>query len=389
MGKRNEQKVIRQKRREAREKFFDNWKNSQGISFERFMSVALYDENFGYYTTNINEVGRSGDFSTSATINDDLARAIAKWLVKELESKSRFKFRWHCVEVGAGNGSLAKAVYKNLPFKWRISCVYHIVEKSPVLISIQKEHLKNAGRFKWHSDMDSLLKETQNFNFVSNELVDAFPATVFQWDSKHSPCPSSSQIGAGRWMKLFLDFDGNNLYQKLRPISCHELDNISTISDFSLWPNKKIDHGQRCEVHLSYREWLYSWIPRMKEGSLLTIDYGDRFPYLYEQKASGTVRGYFQHQHITGNEIFSRMGEQDLTADVNFSDLENWSKDLGLENINFQTQEQFLKEFSETNTNNSKEWTQDESVYLRQKEGAGTAFKVLVQRKDQNQNHNS
>lgn len=380
VAKRIQQKLIRQRRREARERFFENWKHGQELSFERFMSAALYDENFGYYTTNIKEVGRGGDFSTSATLNDDLGAAISKWLVQELERKNHFKFQWHCVEAGAGNGSLAKAIFKNLPFKWRVNCTYHIVEKSPALVSVQKEKLKKVGRFKWHPDMDSLLRATKCFHFICNELVDAFPATLFQWDSNHIPCPSSAQTGPGRWMKLYLDFDGHSLFQKLRPVSSHELDGISTISELPLWPNQKISHGQRCEVHLTYREWLYSWIPRMKEGSLLTIDYGDRFPDVYKKHFSGTIRGYFQHQHINGNEIYSRVGEQDITADVNFSDLEKWSKDLSLENVEFQNQEQFLEKFGIVNDSYDSDHAR--SAYLKLKEGPGTAFKVLSQRKN-------
>ena len=40
------------------------------------MRMALYDQNDGYYTQNIRNVGRNGDFSTSATINNSLAKSI-------------------------------------------------------------------------------------------------------------------------------------------------------------------------------------------------------------------------------------------------------------------------------------------------------------------------
>ena len=48
------------------------------ISFERFMSEALYHPAFGYYSANIDAIGGSrGDFSTSATMSPLLGRAIS------------------------------------------------------------------------------------------------------------------------------------------------------------------------------------------------------------------------------------------------------------------------------------------------------------------------
>ena len=57
------------------------------------MKIALYDENHGYYTKNIRTVGRSGDFSTLATINDTLARSICSWI----------KNRWKQSKIIKGN----------------------------------------------------------------------------------------------------------------------------------------------------------------------------------------------------------------------------------------------------------------------------------------------
>ena len=47
-----------------------NW-----ISMEDFMELALYDENYGYYSTHISGIGYRGDFSTSATIRMETSAA--------------------------------------------------------------------------------------------------------------------------------------------------------------------------------------------------------------------------------------------------------------------------------------------------------------------------
>ena len=82
------------------------------ISFRDFMKIALYDENHGYYTKNIRTVGSSGDFSTLATINDTLAKSIGSWIKDRWKQSKQLK--GNIIEIGAGDGSLAEKVLKNL-----------------------------------------------------------------------------------------------------------------------------------------------------------------------------------------------------------------------------------------------------------------------------------
>ena len=58
---------------------------------------------------------------------------------------------------------------------------------------------------------------------------------------------------------------------------------------------------------------------------MLTIDYGDTAENLYHRQPKGSLRAYFLHQRFAGNEIYANPGMQDITADVNFTDLEHWT----------------------------------------------------------------
>ena len=81
------------------------------ISFERFMSEALYHPRFGYYTAHITNVGGSrGDFATSPTLSKILGNAIAVWARFEATAHQRNLSEFTLVEVGAGNGSLMRDV---------------------------------------------------------------------------------------------------------------------------------------------------------------------------------------------------------------------------------------------------------------------------------------
>lgn len=373
--------ALRGQRPKAVRTFFQNWKEGKWMAFEEFMGHGLYHPEFGYYTTGIDGIGRGGDFSTSATLSEDLGKAIAAWLVERLGQEKNGGFIWHCVEVGAGDGSLAAVVLKNLPLGLRIRCRYHIVEKSPVLTAIQKKRIGGIGSgrlipVKWHPDMHSVLATCRRFHLFSNELVDAFPASIYQWNGEAEPCPSSTGLhSTGRWDKLYLKLEDGGLFESFRPVSSHELSGLTTISEPINWPGESPPHGQRCEVHFTYREWLHTWVPRMESGSVLTIDYGDKFPAVFSGKKRGTMRAYYQHQLMKENEVYSRFGDQDLTSDVNFSDLEHWSAEVGLNTLDYMTQSDFLNRYVQS------EEKGDARRFLESEDGAGTAFKVLLQEK--------
>ena len=95
--------------------------------FDAFMQHALHDPDYGYYARKIRTVGHLGDFSTTATLSPTLGVAIAAraslWLKKNPGS-------FHLIEIGAGDGSLAKSVIDALPLLQRLKLHYHIVETS-------------------------------------------------------------------------------------------------------------------------------------------------------------------------------------------------------------------------------------------------------------------
>lgn len=326
------------------------------IPFERFMQEALYHPDFGYYTANIRDVGTRGDFSTSATLGDELGTAVAAWI----ENRIR-EFGWDrgwkripVIEVGAGNGSLAKAVLRKLNWKLRWRLDYMIHETSPVLRHRQKNMLRWQG-VRWITSPSKALIESKGEALIfSNELVDAFPCRIFEkyrdgWD----------EIG------IRISDNGSLSETRFSPITPFpDLDHFSPLPE-----------GQRVEVHESYRAWLDEWRLFWKKGELLTVDYGDTFENLYSRRASGSIRGYWNHERITGSQIYARFGKQDLTADVNFSDLMQWGKEFGWKTISLATQAEFLDRWLASTSGavkNSKVTPHRQEVH--------ESFKILEQR---------
>jgi SAM-dependent MidA family methyltransferase len=135
--------------------------------------------------------------------------------------------------------------------------------------------------------------------------------------------------------------------------------------------------GQTVEVHESFREWLANISAQLKAGAILTIDYGGRPEDIYYRRPDGTVRGYFQQERIEGTGIFRRAGYQDLTADVNFVDLQAWGDSFALKTVDYLTQREFVARWNPS----ALQRADTASEFTLKEDGAGTAFKVLHQRK--------
>lgn len=315
--------------------------HDDAVPFEVFMREALYHPEFGYYSANIETVGRRGDFSTSATLLPDLAKAIAGWIQEELNvggstDPSSRRVRRHLseeqpslIEVGAGDGSLFFNVLRRLQSRVRRSLRYHIVETSPRLEALQREKLAKFKAITWHRDMPAALEAAGHRAIIySNELVDAFPAAALRWNGNDK-----------HWEEICLSFHpGHGLKETFDPTGGSRF--VATA--FSTLDTGPFPDGQRVELHSSYRDWLHSWLPALEHGSLLTVDYGDTAEGLYHRRPNGTLRAYFKHQRFDGPpEIYARFGKQDLTADVNFTDLVSWGESCGLETVSCRTQADF------------------------------------------------
>jgi len=310
------------------------------IPFERFMDLALHHPLHGYYARRIHSVGPRGDFATSATLSPVLARAIAAWILSQPRLLP-------IIEVGAGDGSLAHSLRAALPWRVRIRLRHHIVETSAPLAAKQARLL--GSRVRWHTSMQAALHHCGGEALIfHNELVDAFP--VARW-----------QRGLGLWRELGVSASSNN---ELGPVLLAP-GRPNTLAAAWLLPE-----GQIIESHASFRTWLAGWRAAWSGGAMLTIDYGAADPSIYARQPHGTLRGFLLHQRVDGPAIYQNVGRQDLTADVNFSDLVRWGSELGLETTRLLHQAEFLHAHARSARDRA----------LADPQGAGGAFMVLEQR---------
>lgn len=287
------------------------------IPVERYMKEALFHPEFGYYSSTVRNVGAGGDFSTSATLDPNLARAIALWI----EERGTGWPVIPVIECGAGTGELARRVLRNLPWRTRLRVRYMICETSPWLERLQQRTLRFHG-VSWIPSVSAGLMDRKGLALIfSNELVDAFPCRVFV----------NAEKG---WQELGVRINEEGSLSEATFGNAQEDDWFRTLAS--------LPQGHRVERHDSFHAWIREWAHLWKEGAMLTIDYGGITPDLQRRYPRGTLRGYWKHRRITGMEAFARFGLQDLTADVNFSDLIRLGDALGWKTLGLSTQDEFV-----------------------------------------------
>jgi SAM-dependent MidA family methyltransferase len=205
---------------------------------------------------------------------------------------------------------------------------------------------------QWITSLPDALKQTGGKALIfSNELVDAFPCRLFEKNPD-----GWNELG------VTLSVEGS-----LSECIIAKIPIDPWLEQFSSYPT-----GQRVERHDSYRVWIRNWSSHWKEGSLLTIDYGDTADSLYHRRPKGSLRAYLNHERITGPSLYARFGRQDITADVNFTDLVSWGKDLGWTSHHLMSQLEFLNEWMSKGS-------QEISPRASQAGEANRFFKVLEQ----------
>ena len=315
--------------------------------FSNFMQRALYDPLRGYYAARIKTVGARGDFSTAATLSPLLGKAIARWLLVEARQTGVRTI----IEVGGGDGSLMGAVLDGLGWWQRRRFQVSMVEASPVLQQQQKQRLGRRVK-AWFNTLPQALAASEGKALIfHNELLDAFPVDIVQAE------------GAA-WHEVWLRHDGGAIKEELRPLAL-------SVEPFSVLRTKPA--GRR-ELHTAVRAWLADWMPKWSRGAMLTIDYGDLFPALYHRRPQGTLRAYLMQQRLTGPEVYLNAGRQDITCDVNFTDLREWLAEFGAQETSFEAQDEFIRRLVPV-PGGARE------AFIIHEQGAGQAFKCLGMRR--------
>lgn len=307
------------------------------MTFARFMELALYDPEAGYYIGGSTGPGRHGDFLTAPEGHPIFGWAIARHLEsawEALDRPGRFVVREH----GAGSGALAAGILDGLrrsgsPLLEAIR--YQAVDVAPARLDALAARLGEHGLERHLEPLDDTPAPGA---ILANELLDALPVHRIE--------------GApdGRLHERFVTLDGGpggagaadtggggggpSFTTVLGPPSTPSLAARLAAEGIALEP------GQSAEICLAIDDWLGRAVAPLERGELLLIDYGYPAAELYSPARGSTLRAY--HRHRVHADPLVAIGRQDLTAHVDLTAVERAALASGLEAVGRTTQAKFL-----------------------------------------------
>ncbi len=291
------------------------------MPFARFMDLALYDPQGGYYRSVDARPGRAGDFITAPELHPIFGEALAVAIDDVWDRLGRpdpFVVREH----GAGEGALATAILgwaADRPLGAALR--YQAVEVDARRLATLRDRLDALGL---GDRLDDRTDESLDGVVIANEVLDALPVHRVRQRGPHL-----------RELAVALDPDGTFAEVEIEPTTG---DLARRLADDGV----ALVDGQTAEICLGLDAWIAAAAAPLRRGVLLLIDYGAPAAELYDpvRRRDGTLRAYVRHQ--VHDDPYRFVGRQDLTAHVDVTAVERAARVAGLPTIGITTQAEAL-----------------------------------------------
>ena len=259
------------------------------ISFERFMELALYHPDHGYYRKP-GRIGPQGDFLTSPVIHAMFGWAVAGWC-RDAWTRLGRPSPFTIIEPGAGSGALARSV-----LDWAEGRDDGFGEALRY-VAIEPNSPGDDPRVEWTAGP---VRPVECGVVVANELFDAFPVRLFE----------ATQRGP---VEIFVRWDGEAFVEARGGVA--SIDGAPTEGRF--------------EVNARAYEAMRGLCSLVERGAVLVFDYGYPQEELWAPwRTTGTLLCFYRH---TAHENpYIHVGEQDITTHVNLSELASAAQDEGM-----------------------------------------------------------
>lgn len=317
-----------------RREIADRIANQGPIPFRDFFALALYHPEHGYYMRPSAATGREGDFSTSSDVSPAFGQRLAVAAADVFERLG--SERWSLVEIGPGRGLLMADMLDGLarhaPRALQSLAEVVLVEVSPSLREAQERRLADhpsAPPRRWVASLDELEPGSITGCVIANEVLDALPvhAVVRRGD---------------RLAEIHVDLaeaPGDDGEPRFRLVEREpgEPRLVALAERYGLCPRE----GHQAEICLELESWIQTLDRALARGAAVLVDYGHEAATLAdEHHADGTLLAY--HRHRVETDLLARPGEQDLTAHVNWTHLEDAARAAGFTWAGRTTQDRFL-----------------------------------------------
>ncbi len=300
--------------------------NGGALPFWRFMELALYAPGLGYYSAGATKLGEGGDFVTAPELGPLFAECVADALAPVLAGLGDDAV---FMEIGGGTGAFAEAALERLAASHRLPARYAILEPSADLRQRQQLRLRERlapdvfARVEW---LQSPVNNRWNGVVFANEVIDALPTSRF-----------AVLDGEIYEEHVALDAAGGFVRQD-RPADALLAAAVRHVERQCEHPFKD---GYRSEVLPQLPYWVQAVVGGMETGAMLFVDYGyPRREYYDPRRADGTLRAF--HRHRLADNVFARVGLQDVTVSVDFTALAEAGTSAGFEFAGYCSQTSFL-----------------------------------------------
>jgi SAM-dependent MidA family methyltransferase len=333
-----------------REKIIQEIRANGPIPFSRYMEMCLYDAKYGYYSRNVEQFGKAGDFYTSSDVHAVFGRLLARQfeeMWRALGSPEKIEI----LELGPGRGLFARDVldWSEKKFPEFFGAVhYSLWERSEALGARLRTTLERhfaAGNVSFAQRLKPPLTEKlcgtaeavpsrlhiQDASALSitpvivfaNELFDALPVEVLSPEGDLRIAEKD-----GRFVETWVKASSENL---------------EFVDRYSVHP----ENGERVETARVAQKLMSRLAAGIQQGFLVAVDYGYTRAEQITGRHRGTVMAYRQHS-VSANP-YEAPGEQDITAHVNFTALAAAAEQQGMQVQPLLTQSQFLMGIGELN----------------------------------------
>lgn len=337
------------------------------LSFSRFMDSTLYAPVHGYYRrTDRPQIGPQGDFFTSVSASPVFGRIWARFFREKLAEMPSSEYRmsnaeFQSMENPAPSGSK----------DWKPQ-IANITEFGAHRGQFRADVLAECPDLPYRVvEAGDPLPERLCGVVFSNELIDALPFDRLR-------------LRGGAWREIRIDLDPAGALREIEVAASDEL--LALLPEALRVPPPDIEAW---EIELCPRAtaWLRDIAARLDRGYIVTVDYGHtRDEYFSKPRPAGTLRCY--HRHTRTDDPLLHPGEQDITADVDFSALIETGEAAGLETVLFADQSRALLEIgrdviAEIVARDAGKMSRERNAIhqLLHPAHMGARFKVLIQRK--------
>jgi SAM-dependent MidA family methyltransferase len=288
------------------------------ITVARFMELALYHPEFGYYAAGLPRSGWHGHFLTSAELDRAFGELWARGFQDVWDACGR-PDRFDLIEIGPGEGGFAEAVLGEAVGNFARALHYRLVEPSGPLRARQATRLERFPRTSWSASIEEVPAVDSGCLFA-NEVLDNQPVRVVERRD-------------GDLHEVLVDVGDAGLTLRRVPAA-------PDIVDWLDRAGVDIRPGGRGEIGQVADRLVGAAAGRLRRGALILCDYGMAGQEA-NRRPGGTIACYSKAG--VDDDFLDAPGTKDITSHVNWTAVERSLRAAGMSLAALLSQRTILK----------------------------------------------